>query len=34
MITWCKRHPIQFMTLYLVFYLSFFTCWKRTSSRR
>ena len=25
MITWCKRHPIQFMTLYLVFYLSFFT---------
>lgn len=25
MITWCKRHPIQFMALYLVFYLSFFT---------
>ena len=25
MVTWCKRHPIQFMALYLVFYLSFFT---------
>ena len=25
MITWCRRHPIQFMALYLVFYLSFFT---------
>lgn len=22
---WCKRHPIQFMALYLVFYLAFFT---------
>ncbi len=25
MIQWCKRHPIQFMALYLVFYLTFFT---------
>lgn len=23
--SWCRRHPIQFMALYLVFYLSFFS---------
>lgn len=30
MITWCRRHPIQFMTLYLVFYLSFFSLLERS----
>ena len=30
MVTWCKRHPIQFMALYLVFYLSFFTLLERS----
>lgn len=27
---WCKRHPIQFMALYLVFYLSFFSLLEKT----
>lgn len=31
MVTWCKRHPIQFMALYLVFYLSFFTLLESTT---
>lgn len=28
--TWCKRHPIQFMALYLLFYLSFFSALEKT----
>ncbi|MDD4850060.1 MAG: hypothetical protein PHO10_05105 [Gemmiger sp.] len=30
MIDWCKRHPIQFMALYLAFYLSFFSLLEAT----
>ena len=30
MVSWCKRHPVQFMALYLVFYLSFFTLLERS----
>ncbi|MGN0976101.1 MAG: hypothetical protein ACI4OL_08850 [Gemmiger sp.] len=29
--TWCKRHPIQFMALYLVFYLAFFEALEKTT---